>query len=268
MRFGEPGKEEPVKPKDIYVLTATNPDALRMVAALREAGVPSALYKQDGLFQTTEARAVRDLLAAIDDPDDLPRRARAWITPFFSVPLEVLPELEELPSSDPLLERLTTWKDLADARRFESLFSRILDDSGIVLRELLFKGDERALTNYFHLFELLLEEARGTGCGLADLVAHARRLHQRDAPARRRGRQRPAPGDRPCGRAGHDHPQEQGARGRRCLRVRRFHARLRRPVTCTTTATSACSTSTRRRSGKRTPRGSAPRKSNGCTTWR
>ena len=126
-------------------MTATNPDALRMVAALRAAGVPSALYKQDGLFQTSEARAVRDLLAAIDDPDDRPRRAKAtWITPFFSVPLEVLPELEELPSSNPLLERLTTWKDLADARRFETLFSRILDDSGIVLRELVLKGDERA----------------------------------------------------------------------------------------------------------------------------
>jgi exodeoxyribonuclease V beta subunit len=170
LRFGEPGQEEPIKPHDIYVLTVTNPDALRMVAALRAAGVPSALYKQDGLFQTSEARAVRDLLAAIDDPDDRPRRARAWITPFFSVPLEVLPKLEELPSSNPLLERLTTWKDLADARRFETLFSRILDDSGIVLRELVLKGDERALTNYFHLFELLLEEARGTGWGLADLV--------------------------------------------------------------------------------------------------
>ena len=34
LRFGEPGQEEPVKPQDIYVLTATNPDALRMVAAL------------------------------------------------------------------------------------------------------------------------------------------------------------------------------------------------------------------------------------------
>ena len=171
LKFGEPGREEPVAAKDIYVLTATNPDALRMVAALREAGVPSALYKQDGLFQTDEARAVRDLLAAIDDPDNLPRRARAWITPFFAIPLEVLPELDELPPSNPLLEHLTTWKDLADARRFETLFSRILDDSGVVLRELLFKDDERALTNYFHLFELLLEEARGKGCGLTDLVA-------------------------------------------------------------------------------------------------
>ena len=40
-----------------------------------------------------------------------------------------------------------------------------------MLRELLFKDDERALTNYFHLFEILLEEARATGCGLTELVA-------------------------------------------------------------------------------------------------
>ena len=54
--------------------------------------MPFAFYKQEGLFQTPEARAVRDLLAAVDDPDDPSRRGRAWITPFFSVPLGALPE--------------------------------------------------------------------------------------------------------------------------------------------------------------------------------
>jgi exodeoxyribonuclease V beta subunit len=171
LKIGKPGAEGPIKPKDIFVLSATNPDALKIVAALREAGVRSALYKQDGLFQTSEAREVRDLLAAIDDPDDPARRGRAWITPFFSVPLDVLPELDELSASNPLVERLNSWKEMADARRFEILFARILDDSGIVLRELVFKDNERALTNYIHLFELLLEEARGNGCGLAELVA-------------------------------------------------------------------------------------------------
>ena len=44
--------------------------------ALREAEVPFAFYKQDGLFQTDEAREVRDLLAAIADPADR-REARS-----------------------------------------------------------------------------------------------------------------------------------------------------------------------------------------------
>jgi exodeoxyribonuclease V beta subunit len=168
--FGEPGAEKPVAKKDVFVLTATNRDAERVVAALRAAGIPSALYKQEGLFQTAEARAVRDLLAALDDPRRQ-RRSRAWITPFFSVPLQSLPELADLPPHHPLCKRLDDWRELAAKGRFETLFARILDESGIVLRELLFKSDERALTNYFHLFEILLEQARSTGAGLTELVA-------------------------------------------------------------------------------------------------
>ncbi|WP_193378492.1 3'-5' exonuclease, partial [Singulisphaera acidiphila] len=171
LRFGEPGQERPVRAGDIFILMASNSDGPRMAEALREAGVPFAFYKQEGLFQTAEAAAVRDLLAAIDDPADLSRRSLAWITPFFSVPLDALPDLFELPDSHPLLRRLIDWKDLADARRFETLFARILDQTGIVRRELLFKDDERALTNYLHLFEMLLEEAHSTGGGLAELVA-------------------------------------------------------------------------------------------------
>ena len=168
----------------------------------------------------------------------------------------------------PLLERLTTWKDLADARRFETLFSRILDDSGIVLRELALQGRRAGADE---LLPPVRDPARrgprhrlrpgGPGC-------HARRLYQRDAPARRRGRQRPAAGERPCRRAGHDHPQEQGAGGGRRLRLRRFHAAVptaaprvprRRPPRA------------RRRPVGRTEKGRGQarrtRKSSGSTTW-
>lgn len=171
LRFGEPGQERPVRAGDIFILTASNSDGPRLAEALREAGVPFSFYKQEGLFQTAEASAVRNLLGAIDDPADLSSRSLAWITPFFSVPLDALPDLVELPDSHPLLRRLIDWKELADARRFETLFARILDETGIVRRELLFKDDERALTNYLHLFELLLEEAHATGSGLTELVA-------------------------------------------------------------------------------------------------
>ncbi len=69
--------------------------------------MPFAFYKQEGLFQTDEAREVHDLLAAIVDPADADKRGRAWITPFFAVPLAALPDLDELPDSHPLVKRLT-----------------------------------------------------------------------------------------------------------------------------------------------------------------
>jgi exodeoxyribonuclease V beta subunit len=156
--------------KDIYILTATNSDATQVSQFLRRSGIPFSFYKQDGLFETPEARELRDLLAAIDRPDDTGLRGRAWITPFFDVPLGALPQLFELDESHPLVQRLTAWNDLAERRQFETLFSRILDESGVSRRELFLKSGERTLTNYLHLCEILLEEARKTGCGLADLV--------------------------------------------------------------------------------------------------
>ncbi len=51
------------------------------------------------------------------------------------------------------------------------MFTRILDESGIIRRELFLKDDERALTNYLHIFEILLEELVPIGRDLADLVA-------------------------------------------------------------------------------------------------
>ncbi|MHC5544715.1 3'-5' exonuclease, partial [Singulisphaera rosea] len=109
-------------------------------------------------------------LAAVDDPSDRSKRGKAWISPFFAVPLAALPDLDELADSHPLLARLVDWKDLADSRRFERLFSRILDDSGVIRRELFLKDHERGLTNYQHLFEILLEDARATGAELGDLI--------------------------------------------------------------------------------------------------
>ena len=74
-------------------------------------------------------------------------------------PLAALPDLADLPDSHPLLKRLIDWNALAGNHRFETLFSRILDDSGVIRRELFLKDDERALTNYLHIFEVLLEDA-------------------------------------------------------------------------------------------------------------
>src|SRR5262249_52169380 len=148
--FGPKGDTRRVEPGDIFVLTATNKEAFQVSQALREADVPFAFYKQEGLFQTDEARTIRDLLAAIAEPADIDKRCRAWITPFFAVPLAALPDLADLPESDPLIKRFHDWNELAGKRRFELLFSKILDESGIIRRERFLKDDERALTNYLH----------------------------------------------------------------------------------------------------------------------
>jgi exodeoxyribonuclease V beta subunit len=168
-----------IEPKDIFLLTRTGQEGHELGRALRSAAIPHAYYKQDGLFQTDEARQIRDLLAAVDEPHSQSRRFAAWATPFFGVPLAALPRCEELPASHPLVERLFGWKAIADTRDYERLFGAILDESGLLMRA-AFVGDgdetltERALTNHQHIFELLLEQVARVRPTLRELNA---RLH-------------------------------------------------------------------------------------------
>ena len=156
--------------QDVYVLTRTGLEGRVVGTALRAAGVPHAFFKEEGLFQTDEAREIRTLLLAVDDPGDRARRLAAWLTPFFALPLEEVERARDLPAAHPFIARLQAWKALAEAREFERLFESIVSLSGILRREIFFAEGERDLTNYLHVFELLIEQARRTRATLRDLV--------------------------------------------------------------------------------------------------
>jgi exodeoxyribonuclease V beta subunit len=154
----------------IFVLTRSRIESMQIARALREAGIPHVLYNQEGLFSTAEAREVRDLLAAVEDPRDPARRLRAWLTPFFGLTLGDLARCVTLPGGHALEERLHAWRAFAAARDFGALFDRILDDSGVARRELLSGAGARRVTNYLHLFDLLRARAARQPTSLGDLV--------------------------------------------------------------------------------------------------
>ena len=157
-------------PGDVFVLTRKDREARELGHILRARGLAVAFYKQDGLFQTPEAFHVLDLLRAIAAPGDLSSSRKAWLTPFFALELPEVARAEAVPPEHPWMARLISWKALADARDYERLFARILDESGLVRRLLLLSPSERELTNYQHLFELLLQEAHRVREGLDGLA--------------------------------------------------------------------------------------------------
>lgn len=172
-----------VAANDVFILTRTKGESLEIGRHLRRARIPHAFYKQEGLFQTEEAAAISTLLSAIAAPEITSRRVRAWMGPFFAIPLESLPSCLELPATHPLLERLHGWRALAQEKRFGVLFNRILEESGILRRQLFFEDSERELTNYSHIFELLLEEATRTHATLEELLhTLSAFIEQRRAP--------------------------------------------------------------------------------------
>ncbi len=174
---GEDTEARTVQARDIFILTRSNGEADEIGGYLRDAGVPFAFYKKNGLFQTNEAGDILDVLRAIEDPGDRSRKLKAWATPFFAIPFPDLSALGELTatgdlaSDHPLLQRLYDWNALAERERFAELFSSLLHDSGLVERELFLSDSERELTNYLHIFEVLLESARSRRLSLGEVVA-------------------------------------------------------------------------------------------------
>ncbi len=149
-------------PGDVFVLTRSKREAREVGDALAAAAIPFAFYKQERLFETVEAREVLDLLCAIADPEDRTARSRALITGFFALTLPDLAACEDLPATHPLVRLLYDWRDLADSGQLEAMFARIVEDSGLVCREVFLRQSERALTNYLHVLEILQEEAART----------------------------------------------------------------------------------------------------------
>jgi exodeoxyribonuclease V beta subunit len=172
--FGPEGELQPITARDIYVLTRTHSEELKLEKFLREEDIPYAFYKQDGLFRTPEAREFYELLRAIERPHERGRRLRAWATQFFSIELEELVKCRDVPEGNPLFKLLLEWSNLAHRRRFEELFTDILQRSGVIRREIFFGEDERALTNYIHIAEVLLEEAHLARLDIGELVMRCR----------------------------------------------------------------------------------------------
>jgi exodeoxyribonuclease V beta subunit len=155
---------------DVFVLTRTLMESREVAGYLREVGIRYAFYKQDGLFKTREAGHILDVLRAVAEPHRRSHRLKAWSTPFFGVALRDLPGLEEVAPAHPLMARLLQWKALGDQRRFAELFSAMLHESGLAARELLLADSQRELTNYEHVFEIVLERAFSAAPDLFDLI--------------------------------------------------------------------------------------------------
>lgn len=161
---------EPIRPRDIFVLTRSSEEGLEIARVLRAHRIAHAFYKQDGLFQTREAKDIHALLAAIANPLDPSRRLDAWRSPFFAVAIEDLPRLDDLPGSHRLMKTLFDWKALADDKRFERLFFSVLEETGLIERALFLHDSERELTNYLHIFEILVEETNQQAATLPELL--------------------------------------------------------------------------------------------------
>jgi len=169
------GAARPFALDQVMVLTRSNRESAELAGALRARGIPCALVEPERLFKTREATELACVLAAIAGPRDRSARMRALRTRFFDVPWAELMHVVDAPDHHPLIARLFDWAQLAQRRAYEALFRRLVEDSRFAERALVLGGGERALTNTWHLIELLLAEVARSRSDLHELVSQLRR---------------------------------------------------------------------------------------------
>ena len=160
----------PPPAREIFVLTRTWREAEAIEQALTSRGVAAIIFNQENLHRSREAAHVRDLLRAIADPRDPAKRLRAWLTPFFGLSLADLPAAAAAGADHPLHERLYAWHAAAARQPLARLYPRILDESGVLLRELFLGESARRLVNYRHLFETLAAQDAEAARPLGEVV--------------------------------------------------------------------------------------------------
>jgi exodeoxyribonuclease V beta subunit len=169
------GVVRPFALDQVMVLTRSNRESAEIAAALRARGLACALVEPERLFKTREAVELACVLAAVAAPRDRSARMRALRTRFFDVPWSELMRVVDAPDHHPAIARIYDWAQLASRRAYEALFRRLVEDSRFAERAIVLGGGERALTNTWHLIELLLAEVARSRSDLHELVTQLRR---------------------------------------------------------------------------------------------
>jgi exodeoxyribonuclease V beta subunit len=144
-----------IQPSDIAVLVRKNDQANRISRALKRHKIPSHIYNNDSVFESTEAQSMIDLLCAVLEPNNESFIRAALLTDVFEFNGNDIDDLNGIEGA------LSVWRE--KFKHYNSLwikygFIRMIQE--VFYSEEAFSKDdtyisERALTNYNHLIELI-----------------------------------------------------------------------------------------------------------------
>ncbi|MDD5697840.1 MAG: exodeoxyribonuclease V subunit beta [Victivallaceae bacterium] len=160
----EDGRWEPVRARDIAVLTARNEDAQAVYEQLANAGVQAALRQSGNIFKSNEATELLLLFNAIIQPGDPARVKSALAASLFGLQVSALEALGNATGKadietwqESFLALLEVWRE----KGFIHMFFRLLESAQtkVKARLLSLPQGERRLTNLLQLMELLHQQA-------------------------------------------------------------------------------------------------------------
>lgn len=161
---------------DFAVVVQTRTQVPSFRRAFRRAGIPWALYKEQGVFASRSAREFRTLLAALAEPPDRQGlKRRALLTRFFGCDPDALDSPSDPGPAGALLERLSA---LACQGRWARLFHALRRETGVETR--LLEGDDgdRHWMDLRQTMEHALDFLLAGKGHLPELVEHLARLER------------------------------------------------------------------------------------------
>ncbi len=152
------GKERKISFNDIAVLVRTNRQAEQVQNELLKAGIPSYLSKTGSVFESGEAVDLYHVLWAVSHPHDKGYIFAALCTRIFNFKSDEILALE----TDDLSffewqERFIEYKEIWDAKGFVPMMMALFHSKKAFLKPTLHLN-ERSLTNFYHLAELISQE--------------------------------------------------------------------------------------------------------------
>jgi len=164
--------DEPIKPRDVAVISYRHADLADARAALQEVGVPAVIAGGGSVFATPAAVEWLTLLEALEQPHRSARVRSAALTCFFGHTAEQLDAGGD-DLTDDVAETLRGWVELFTTRGIAA----VLEAStvgGLPARVLAEVGGERRLTDLRHIGEALHEVTLKERHGVVSLLTWLR----------------------------------------------------------------------------------------------
>ncbi len=143
--------------KDMAVLVRTNREAQDIQAALSTAKIPCYLSKTGSVFDSSQAVELNDILWAVFRPDHVGFVKAALVSSVFGFDPDELAGLSQNAVWQ-WQDRFRNWKTLWESRGFIAMIQDLLHSrDGLLHPESAM--DDRGLTNFYHLVELISQAA-------------------------------------------------------------------------------------------------------------
>ncbi len=144
-----------ISPEDIAVLVRTNKQAEQIQQFLSGLNIPSYLSKTGSVFDSGQAIDLHDILWAVNNPDNKGYIYAALCTSVFGFSSEKIVSLDE---KEELFfkwqDRFSDYKKTWETKGFVSMAMSLLHSDEAFLKGNL-SLDERGMTNFYHLIELI-----------------------------------------------------------------------------------------------------------------